>query len=209
MPQYSVFREGLRKIRNLLLQSKDRIYLIVSTKEGEGKTFTMYGLAHSLAANNKKVLMLDTNFKTPIPEAFTSQPTPNSAVLNQIIRDNGLAEVFQLKKKSEASDDLHWIDLIGNTGLHKSPSELLKPEHFRQFLQSLLEHYDYILLESASLNRYSDAQELAPYADKVLAVFNAKSVIRPTDKESLQFLRDLKDRFGGAILTETSEKNTA
>jgi Mrp family chromosome partitioning ATPase len=208
MPQYTVFREGLRKIRNQLLQSKDRIYLIASTKDGEGKTFTMFGLAYSLAANNKKVLMLDTNFKTPIPESFTSRPTPNSAVLNQAIQDHGLTDVFESKQDGPAEGDSALIDLIGNTGLHKSPSELLESAAFRSFLQALLGHYDYILMESASLNRYSDTQELAPFADRILAVFNAKSVIKSTDKESLQFLRDLKERFAGAILTETGGSNS-
>jgi Mrp family chromosome partitioning ATPase len=69
MPKYTLFRESLRKIRTLLLQNEDdHIFLVVSLKSREGKTFTMHALAHSLAANHNRVLMLDTNFKTPLPE---------------------------------------------------------------------------------------------------------------------------------------------
>jgi len=202
-PAFTAFRESLRRIRSTLLQSKDHIFLIVSTKGKEGKTFSLHALAYSLAANNKKVLMLDTNFKTPIPEAFFDQPTPNAVLLNKIIRDNGLAEVFQLKKKTDSPEPgEHLIDIIGNTGLHRSPSELLEPDAFRNFLAQLREHYDYILLESAALNQYSDAQELVMYVDKIIAIFNARSVIKPADKESVQFLHDLKGQFAGAVLTE-------
>jgi polysaccharide biosynthesis transport protein len=208
MPQYATFRESLRKIRSQIVQHKEHIYLIVSLKGKEGKSFTMHALAYSLAANNKRVLMLDTNFKTPLPEAYVDQPTPNATLLNKIIRDNGLAEVFQIKKKSTDTDEEHLIDIIGNTGLHRSPSELLEPESFQQFLHQLREHYDYILMESAAMGAYSDAQELAHYAEKIIAVFNARSVIRPSDKNTLQYLRDLRGQFAGSVLTEVEEKYT-
>jgi polysaccharide biosynthesis transport protein len=207
MPQYTAFRENLRKIRGQLLASKDRIFLIVSTKPKEGKTFTMLSLAHSLAFNNKRVLLLDTNFKTPLPESFTDQATPNRTLLNQLLRDHGLAEVFQLKSKNAEASDEASVDILGNTGLHKSPSELLEPAQFSAFLAGLREHYDFIFMESAALNQYSDARELAPFADKIIAVFNATSVIRAADKESLEYLRGLGDQFAGSVLTEVDARN--
>jgi len=209
-PVYGVFRESVRKIRSLILQSGARIFLIVSTRDKEGKTFAMHALAYSLSANNKKVLMLDTNFKSPLPENYTNQASPNSATINKIVREHGLAEVFQLKKKSEGIDpEEHFVDVLGNTGLHSSPSELLEPEAFRAFLAQMQAQYDYILMESASLNQYSDAQELAPFADRVIAVFNARSAIRQQDKTSLQFLRTLGSKFAGAVLTEVDARNIA
>ena len=84
---------------------------------------------------------------------------------------------------------------------------MLDPAQFRAFLVDLRKHYDFILMESAALNAYSDAQELAPFADKVLAVFNAHSTIKTADKDALQFLRGLNSRFAGAVLTEVEAGN--
>lgn len=206
--RFVLFRESLRKIRTQVLQEDDdvHIFLIASTKSNEGKTFTMHALAHSLAANNKHVLMLDTNFKTPLPEYYTDRATGNSALLNRTIRDNNLIKVFQLKTPLGSSRKQR-VDIIGNHGLQKSPSEVLDPEQFRKFLNDLRAHYDYIFLESAALNDYSDAQELVPYVDKVIAVFNARSVIKTADKESIQYLQGLGDKFAGAILTEVDARN--
>jgi polysaccharide biosynthesis transport protein len=99
------------------------------------------------------------------------------------------------------------VDIIGNSGLHKSPSELLEPEQFRHFLADLRAHYDYIFMESAALNQYSDAQELAPFADRVVAVFNAGSAIQGADKASLEYLKGLGDQFAGSILTGVDARN--
>lgn len=208
MPKYTHFRESLRKIRTLLLQNEDdHVFLVVSLKGQEGKTFTMHALAYSLAANHKRVLMLDTNFKTPLPEDYTDRPTQSSAILNKTIRENNLAKVFQLKTPLGGAGKKQKVDIIGNHGLQKSPSEVLEPTQFRQFLTDLREHYDYIFLESASLNEYSDAQELVPFVDKVIAVFNARSVIKPADKDSLDYLRNMGDKFAGAVLTEVDTRN--
>ncbi|MEO6758633.1 MAG: hypothetical protein ABIO24_04195, partial [Saprospiraceae bacterium] len=165
------------------------------------------GLAYSLAANNKRVLMLDTNFKTPLPEAYTEQATPNYQLINKAIRDNGLENIFQEKPKTKKEEQAYSVDIIGNTGLQKSPAELLPSAQFRQFLEDLRGHYDYILLESAALNNYSDAHELAPFVDQVIAVFNARSVIGSADKESLDYLRSLNGQFAGAVLTEVDPRN--
>ncbi|MBV6442392.1 MAG: hypothetical protein DYG98_06860 [Haliscomenobacteraceae bacterium CHB4] len=208
MPKYTLFRESLRKIRTVLLQNEnDHVFLIVSLKSREGKTFTMHALAHSLAANHNRVLMLDTNFKTPLPEDYTDRPTNGAAVLNKIIRENNLTKVFQLKTPLGGAAKKQKVDIIGNHGLQKSPSEVLETNQFRQFISDLREHYDYIFLESASLNDYSDAQELVPFVDKVIAVFNARSVIKPADKDSLQYLQSIGDKFAGAVLTEVDARN--
>jgi Mrp family chromosome partitioning ATPase/uncharacterized protein involved in exopolysaccharide biosynthesis len=208
VPKYTLFRESLRKIRTTLMQNEDdHTFLIVSMKGKEGKTFTMHALAYSLAANHNRVLMLDTNFKTPLPEDYTDRPTSSSAVLNKIIRENNLAKVFQLKTPLGGAAKKQKVDIIGNHGQQKSPSEVLEPSQFRQFLTDLREHYDYILLESASLNEFSDAHELEPFVDKVIAVFNARSVIKPADKDALQYLQGMGDKFAGAVLTEVDARN--
>lgn len=207
VPKYMAFRESMRKIRSQIIVSGHHVFLLVSAKSGEGKTFTLHGLAYSLAANNKRVLMLDTNFKTPLPEAYTDQATPNRALINKAIRDNGLGDIFQEKTTAGGDAEAHHVDIIGNTGLQKSPAELLDPEQFRQFLADLRVHYDFILLESAALNDYSDALELEPFVDQVIAVFNARSVIGAADKDSLDYLRSLNGHFAGAVLTEVDPRN--
>ncbi len=205
-PQHTVFRESLRKIRTLLLKSGEKVWLFVSPKPQEGKTFTMNALAHSLAANGKRVVLVDTNFKSPRLSEFAGAPSANSILINRAIREGGLAEVFRLKEPLKGQDNAA-VDVIGNTDLHQSPSELLEPGGFQRFLEVLGEYFDYIFLEAAALNDFSDAHELAPLAEKVIAVFNAGSVIGATDKDSIQYLHSLDGQFAGAVLTEVDARN--
>ena len=74
----------------------------------------------------------------------------------------------------------------------------------------MIEHfsfeYDYIFLEGASLNEYSDAKELMRFADKVVAVFNSETTIKQVDRESINFLKNLNGKLIGGILNRVEGK---
>ncbi len=225
-PQYTAYRESLRRMRAQLLQGTDRVFLFVSTRESEGKTFMAYSLAHAMAAHHKRVLIVDTNFKTPVPGSYLDQISTFNPVLNQLIENHGLQSIFKQREPKrqhrlqfaptiagETADDASetsagaTVDLLGNGGSHHSPGEVMSAEAFRQFIDALKTHYDFIFMESAALNQFSDAHELLPFTDKVIAVFRASSTIQQPDKSSLEFLQNLKDKLTGAILTDVEPRN--
>lgn len=198
------FREHLRKIRYQLLHGKDRIFMFVSTREGEGKTFVMYALAHAIAAKGKKVLIVDTNFKTPLPGTYATQSKHDDADLEKLLDKYNMDDLFSIGK-SVAGFEHPSIGVLRNAGMHRSPSELFESDTFRTFLNELLERYDYVFLEAAALNTFSDAQELLPFTDKVVAVFKATSTLQAADKPSVEFLQKLNGQLAGAVLTQVSE----
>jgi Mrp family chromosome partitioning ATPase len=92
------------------------------------------------------------------------------------------------------------INVIGNSGGDKSPSEIFAGRDFKKMLNKLKERYDYIFLEGAALNHFSDTKELVEYVDKVIPVFNAESTLRQIDQESLGYLKSLNGKLVGSIL---------
>jgi polysaccharide biosynthesis transport protein len=57
------FKQYLRKIRFEVESSAAKVLLLTSTKQGEGKTFVTLSLAYSLSLLNKRILIIDTNFR--------------------------------------------------------------------------------------------------------------------------------------------------
>ena len=99
------------------------------------------------------------------------------------------------------------VDIIGNKGGSHSPSEILAGKNFRRVLEGFSTKYDYIFLEAAAINYYADTRELAPYVDKVIAVFDANQSLNSTDRESIEFLKNLNGKFMGGILNNVDLKN--
>ena len=99
------------------------------------------------------------------------------------------------------------VDIIGNEGGHNSPSELLSGVNFKQKIADLGQVYDYIFLEAAALNKYSDARELVDFVEKVIPVFNAQTSLTKHDENSVSFLHSLGDKVLGSVLNKANLKN--
>ncbi len=201
-----IFKESLRKVRYQVEHSDAQTFLVTSTKEGEGKTFFIVSLAYSLSLNGKKVMIIDTNFKNNVLSEMCMQADQKSVIATKLIGDNNLEKEFTSTGVNSAFSH-STVDIIGNLGGYNSPSEIFAGKDVRKFIQELAKIYDYIFLESASLNKYSDAQELSGYVDKVLTVFSAESEIKQIDKNSIDYLQRLGDKFMGGILNKVNPRN--
>jgi len=187
--RHNVFRELLRKLRYEIESSRKRIILFTSTEPGQGKTTLMQALAFSLSLSKKKVLLIDTNFCN---EQFS--------VENEDIK---FSEVEKIVSKTGVDG----VDIIGCKGGDYTPSEILPKNHLLNFLPEFLKVYDYIFMEGAPLNGYTDTKELVQYAEGIVAIFSAQLEVKQADKESIKFFQSVKDKFLGAVLNKVDEKD--
>lgn len=195
------FREMLRKLRFEIEKSGKRVFLFTSTEPQQGKTTLSQALAFSLSVGKKNVLLIDTNFcnndltvnnsASPSLESFVGNGQLNSTQLDEILTKTGVPNV----------------DIIGCKGGDYTPSEILPKNHLLKYLPDLLNRYDYVFMEAAPLNGYTDMKELVQYADGVIAIFSASAEIKQTDKESIKYLQSLGDKFMGAILNKVEKSD--
>jgi len=200
------FKESLRNIRYLIESSNSNRFLFTSTKKQEGKTFLIVTLAHALTIKDKKILIVDTNFKNNTLTKMSKQTIEENLLNSKLLGDNDLSAEF-VSQQIHDPFNLENVDIIGNKGSYQSPSEVFAGKDFDKFLEGLEEHYDYIFFESASMNNYSDTKELTQYVDKVIAVFGAENDIKNVDKESIDYLSSLGGKFMGAILNKMDLRN--
>jgi Mrp family chromosome partitioning ATPase len=197
------YKESLRRIRYSIEQSGAKRFLFTSTQPHSGKTFTVLSLAYSLSKKNHRVAVLDTNFKHNNLTRWANTDTKRNPLLT-----NG-RDAFYDEKRDRKKPLLHVngeISIIGSVLSGDSPSEIFAGKDFEGYLNALEQKYDYILMEGAAMNEYSDSQELVEYAEKVIAVFEAEDRLRRADKESIVFLQSLNDKFMGGILNQVNLK---
>jgi Mrp family chromosome partitioning ATPase/uncharacterized protein involved in exopolysaccharide biosynthesis len=194
--------ENLRKLRYEIESSGKKIILFTSTKPREGKTTIIESLANSFSLTKKKVLLIDTNFSNnSLTEKFEAKPLLDQFSLNG--EPNSMEKLASINSKTKIPN----VDIIGCKESLFSPDEVLLKNNLLENLPKISGQYDYILMEGASLNYHADTKELLKYADAVVAVFSAKSVIRQTDKDSIRFLKTHKEKLIGAVLNEVEKDN--
>lgn len=225
-----MFKQLLRKIRFELESMKTKAVLITSTKQGEGKTFFIISLAYSLSLIKKRILIIDTNFKNNALTKLLLVNTDGRKRLKESNKIKGyLTDTVNMKNGTGTKepnmmpdstyDNDHFdeniifstahanIDIIGSNSSANSPMEILAGRDFKKMLDTFKESYDYILMEGASLNDYPDTRELVEYADIVLPIFSAESVIKQEDKESINYLKQLNGKLMGAVLNKVGNEN--
>lgn len=225
------FKHLLRKLRYELEETNKQVFLFTSTKQGEGKSFVIMTLAYSLSLLHKRVLIIDTNFKhNTLTQSLLAKPQ-NTKLLNGYMANGKLLLTEGSEKRggeassaaatsgagtaTEESDHYSFIspthhtniDIIGSHVTIASPAEILSGKGFTSLMEELKHHYDYIFLEGASLNDYSDTKELIRYAEKVITVFSAQSVLKQLDKDSIRYLKELNGNLMGAIVNKVEHKD--
>ena len=195
--RHNTFRELLRKLRYEIEESGKRIFLFTSTEPQQGKTTIIQALSYSLSLGKKKVLIIDTNFcNNDLTKSLSSKPVLEKFQVT--------GNTFSLKAVEGliTKTQVEGVDSIGCGEGDYTPSEILLKNHLLNYLQELLQVYDFIFLEGAPLNNYTDTKELMNYIDGLIAVFSSETSITASDKESIKFLHHHRNKFLGAILNK-------
>jgi uncharacterized protein involved in exopolysaccharide biosynthesis/Mrp family chromosome partitioning ATPase len=191
------FRELLRKIRYQLESSEAKTILFTSTRSSQGKTSLIQAIAYSLSLSKRTVLIIDTNFcNNDLTKASGANPVLEEFSPYERHFQAQQLEVYVTRTVVDG------VDIIGCRGGDYTPSEILPENNLLNYMEELKSLYDYILLEGAPLNTYTDTKELMKYVDGVVAVFSAKSSITASDKESIRYLNENREKFLGAILNK-------
>ncbi|MFN5913402.1 MAG: hypothetical protein ACK43J_03330, partial [Chitinophagaceae bacterium] len=191
------FRELLRKLRYEIESSGKRSIMFTSTESNQGKTTLLQSLAFSLSLSKKKVLLIDTNFcNNDLSVLNSAKPTLELFSFEKIETDKNALK--NLISPTGVED----VDIIGCKGGDYTPNEILPKNHILNHLDYFLTSYDFILIEGAPLNGYTDAKELSQYVDGIVAIFSANAEIKSADKESLKYFQTIPEKFIGSVLNK-------
>lgn len=198
----NVFVENLRKLRYELDRSGKKIFLVTSTQPRQGKTTVIEALAHSLSLTRKKVLLIDANFSNnSLTKMFEAKPALTQFSLGE--KEGAVERFLGITSMTPIPN----TDVIGCTEGNYTPSEVLPKNNLFDNIEKVAERYDYVFIEGASLNEHADSKELARYAQAIIAVFDAKSVLKQTDKDSIEYLKSTDGKFIGTVLNNVEPDN--
>ncbi len=199
------FSESFRAIRtNVLFTSAEqggRSILVTSTGPGEGKTVVAGHLSIALAQAGQRVLLVDADMRKPrVHDLFGRK------------REPGLSNV--LVGNAKAPDAVLQTTIPGlwilPAGLHPpNPAELLGSRRFRDFLASLVQRFEYVVLDSPPVMAVTDSSVVAHVATGVVYVVGAEMTSRHSAKRGLEQLDHVRAKFVGAVLNKVDLKHNA
>lgn len=189
--------EAIRKIRTNLsfvnVDTPPRTILVTSAGEKEGKTTLSLNLAAALAEAEKRVLLVDGDFRRP-------QVHKRNGLVGKIGLTNALrgdAELNDVIQESPTSG--LWILAAGPTP--PNPAELLGSQRASQVFSELAQWFDFVIIDSPPVLPVADALVLTQWVDGIILVARS-GVVRKSDlKYALDELRRAEGKLLGYVLT--------
>lgn len=190
------FSEAFRAVRTNVLfstaQDGSRSLVVTSTGPGEGKSMVAGNLAVGLAQSGQRVLLVDADMRKP--KAHEIFVVPQEPGLSNLLV--GQAKASETVRKTSVPG--LWVLPAGRTP--PNPAELLGSPRFRDFVASLKDHFDWVIIDSPPVMAVTDASLIAHYATGVLFVIGAEMTSRHAAQRALDQLERVNARFVGGVL---------
>ncbi len=190
--------ESLRSLRTTLrfaLQdAANNIIMLTGPTPNIGKTFTSVNLAAVLGASDKRVLLIDADFRSGGVHRYFELQRYNG--FSDLI--NGSATLPQVLHKNVMPN----VDLITTGILPHNPAEVLLSSKTVQLLHQLSENYDVVLLDTAPVLPVSDAIALAPHVGTVFMLARAQVSTLGELEESTKRLNQAGAQVKGVIFND-------
>lgn len=190
------FSEAFRALRTNVLfstaQEGSKSLVITSTGPGEGKSMVAANMALGLAQAGQRVLLIDADMRKP--KVHDALGIPQEPGLSNLLV--GRSKASETVRKTSVPG--LWVLPAGRTP--PNPAELVGSARFRDFIVSLRDHFDWVLIDSPPVMAVTDASLVAHSATGVLFVVGAEMTSRHAARRALDQLEQVNARFVGAVL---------
>lgn len=188
--------EAYRVLRNNLHYATPdtplRRLLVTSAGPGEGKSTTAANLAITMAQGDRSVLLVEADLRRPsVHTLFRQASTPGLSSF--LVGDALLAAI--LLKTAVAK-----LSVVVSGPIPPNPAELLASRRMQEFLETVSEQFDLVILDSPPALATSDACAIAPHVDGVLLVVDSGRTPQVAMRRAKERIEAVRGRIIGAVL---------
>lgn len=151
------------KIENNSARTGNKVFIVTSACENEGKTTTCVNIALSLAQNGKNVLIIDADLRKPSVSKLLSLPDTEYGLSDVII---GRATLDNAIKRVTGFD----VCVLADQNGVPNPSELLSTDKMEATIEEVRKEFDYVLIDTAPASLVTDTSVIAGFVDAAIVV---------------------------------------
>jgi capsular exopolysaccharide synthesis family protein len=194
--------EGYNRLKdNILYMNADgntKVIQIESAGAKEGKTTVACNLAVSLGLTDKKVLMIDLDFRRPkLHRVFDL--SNEQGVAEYILGKSTIEEIIKTTQYKN-------VDIITRGAEIFNSSLVLVSEKFKEFIKTLRNEYDYIILDCAPVLNVSDYIHITKVSDGVIFLIAYGSTTKAQVAEAIKELRKNDAKILGTVFSMYESK---
>ncbi len=196
--------EAFRGLRTQLLFSvanrNHQVIQVTSPMGGDGKSTTTANLAIALARADKRVVLVDCDFRKPRVHKLFNLKNLEVGLASVVGDQADLGDAIQ-------SCEIENLSLLPCGPRPANPAELLTSPKFQEILSDLRSSYDFVLLDTPPVLAVSDPAAVAPRADGVIVVFRMTPAAGPNAERAKEELVAVSAHILGVVVNASTEQN--
>jgi tyrosine-protein kinase Etk/Wzc len=196
--------EALRSLRTSLhfamMDSANNVLMLTGPGPGLGKSFISINLGAVLAASGKRVVVVDGDMRRGhLNEYVNCQRAPG---LSDYCA--GQADIKEVLRRT-VMDGL-WVVPTGS--IPPNPAELLLTDRFTEFVKSLSETFDYVVIDTPPILAVTDAAIVGKLVGSTFVVLKASEHPMPVIQDTIARLRTAGVHVSGTIFNQVGRPGT-
>lgn len=194
---YDPRNERMQRLRTELLLRHDgltraNMVAMISPCPREGRTRLSAELAISFAQLGHPTLLVDADLRNPsLHKLFSAD---NEIGLSQAIAKRVMPSMTTV-------DDLPHLSLLTAGAQPMNPLELLSDGHFERLVHEWRHSYEFVVVDTAPISKYSDGLAVATLVGRVLTLSRAHHTPYREQKEMLRRLSVTRAQILGAVIS--------
>ena len=189
-------RKAASRVRSRMDKKGDKVLLVTSVAENEGKTTVASNLALAIAQEGKRVLLIDCDFRRPALYKVFDVPRQEVQDLPHLIYTEEDKGSIITKLKTEN------LYFIMNQRSTTNIEDIVKSGKFSSIIEFVRDKFDYIILDTPPLGMVPDAEEFANFADATLIVVRQDLALAPYINDAIDTMNKTTAHLIGFIYND-------
>jgi polysaccharide biosynthesis transport protein len=187
-PVSESYRMLQSNLKFLSSDKKLKVIVVTSAISKEGKSTVAANLAAAMAQAGRKVLLVDADLHHPQQHRIW-EIYPNVGLSNLLVEQTDRFKTLQ-------SSGIANLDILTSGVIPPSPATLLDSQRMATLLKEFSSRYDFVIIDTPSVNIAADAPILNRMADGMLLVVKPGVI----DRASADFAKEILQQSGQNIL---------
>ena len=181
-------------VERMMRRKEKQTLLVTSVAENEGKSTVAVNMATALAKRNKRVLLVDMDFRKPALHKLVEKDIQHTKSFHELVKENApLKSLVQFDKKQH-------IYVIMNGQSITDCQKSLDVKVLQRWLHEAEQHFDYVIVDSAPISAGTDTEYLKDFLECSLLVVRQDIVDIADINDTIEMLDDGKSEFLGYVL---------
>lgn len=195
--------EQYRTLKTKLFQMRNgrtlRSVLVTSAEPSDGKTLTAVNLALTIAQEiEQRVLLIDCDLRRPSVHKTLGFPKVEG-LADFLSQDSALCNIVH-------TTNIANLCVIPAGTIPENPAELLNTQKMREFLSSISNQFDWVIIDSPPIVPLADSELLSSLVDGTLLVVRAGKTLSESVTKAVHTLKNGKILGIVFNCTQTSRK---